>query len=332
MIRIKDQMKQSKRITSFILLFIGSILLFHSSVSGEICNRVVAIVNDEVITLYELNTMIQAFTGIPSEQLKNKSEEMYLKTRQKVLDDLIDQKIGLEKIKELEIKVTAKEIDQAIERIKRDNQLTQEGLLAELKAQGSDYESYRESVKNELERIQLINYEVKSKIILRDEEIEKYYNTHRDEFTSEGKVRLALIFLKQKDPADKNEARALYQKAQDILSMIKDGKNFADLARKFSSGPGASEGGDLGVFKMSELNPEMAAIVKDLSAGEVSKPIIRPYGIRIIKVEEKDGGGEKPLDQVRNAIQTILYRKELDKRYSAWIKELRKKAYIKIIF
>ena len=325
-------MKQLKGIASFILLFTGSILLFHSSVSGEICNRVVAIVNDEVVTLYELNTMMQALTGIPSEQLKNKSEEIYLKTRQKVLDDLIDQKIGLEKIKELEIKVTAKEIDQAVERVKRDNQSTQEGLLTELKAQGSNYESYRKSIKNELERIQLINYEVKSKIILREEAIEEYYNTHRDEFTSEGKVRLALIFLKQEDPADKNEARALYQKAQDILSMIKDGKNFANLARKFSNGPGASEGGDLGVFKMSELNPEMAEIIKDLSAGEVSKPVIRPYGIRIIKVEEKDGGGEKSLEQVQNAIRTILYRKELDKKYSAWIKELRKKAYIKIIF
>ena len=114
--------------------------------------------------------------------------------------------------------------------------------------------------------------------------------------------------------------------------MIKGGKNFANLARKFSNGPGASEGGDLGVFKMSQLNPEMTDIIKDLSAGEVSKPIIRPYGIKIIKVEEKDGGGEKSLEQVRNAIQTILYKKELNKRYSAWIKELRKKAYIKIIF
>jgi len=325
-------MKQLKTIASLILLFTGSIVLFHSSVSGEICNRVVAIVNDEVVTLYELDTMIQLLTGTPSAQLKNRSEEIYIKTRQKVLDDLVDQKIVLEKIKELKIEVTTKEVDQAIERVKADNQLTQEDLLAELKEQGSNYESYRESIKEELERIQLINYEVKSKIILREEEIEKYYNTHRDEFTSEGRVRLALIFLKQEDPADKNEARALYQKAQDILSMIKDGKNFANLARKFSNGPGASEGGDLGVFKMSQLNPEMAEIIKDLSAGEVSKPIIRPYGIKIIKVEEKDGGGEKSLEQVRNAIQTILYRQELDKKYSAWIKDLRKKAYIKIIF
>jgi len=325
-------MKQSKTRVSLILFFAGIILLFHSSVSGKITNRVVAIVNDELVTLYELNTMMQLLTGIPSEQLKSKSEDVYFKTRQKVLDDLINQKIVFEKVKELEIEVTAKAVAQAIERVKTDNQLTQEDLLSELKKQGTNYEAYKKSIKEELERVQLINYEVKSKIILREEELKEYYNTHREEFTREGRVRLALIFLKQEDSADKKEARDLYQKAQEILLMIKDGKNFANLAEKFSNGPGASEGGDLGVFKMTELNPEMAEIIKDLPAGGVSKPIVRPYGIRIIKVEEKDGGGEKSFDQVRNAIQTILYRKELDKRYSAWIKDLRKKAYIKIIF
>lgn len=325
-------MKQSKTRVSLILFFAGIILLFHSSVSGKITNRVVAIVNDELVTLYELNTMMQLLTGIPSEQLKSKSEDVYFKTRQKVLDDLINQKIVFEKVKELEIEVTAKAVAQAIERVKTDNQLTQEDLVSELKKQGTNYEAYKKSIKEELERVQLINYEVKSKIILREEELKEYYNTHREEFTREGRVRLALIFLKQEDSADKKEARDLYQKAQEILLMIKDGKNFANLAEKFSNGPGASEGGDLGVFKMTELNPEMAEIIKDLPAGGVSKPIVRPYGIRIIKVEEKDGGGEKSFDQVRNAIQTILYRKELDKRYSAWIKDLRKKAYIKIIF
>ena len=289
-------------------------------------------VNNEVVTLYELNTSIRELTGIPSTELKARSEKMYLETRRKVLDDLIDQKIALEKIKELEIKVTSKEVDQAIERVKEDNQFTQETLIAKLKEQGSSYESYRKALKKELERIRLINYEVKSKIMLREEEIRAYYDQHKNEFSSEGKVRLALIFLRQEDPGNKNEARALHQKAVDILSMIKGGKDFRNLARRFSSGPGARDGGDLGVFKLSELNPEMSELIKDLSTGDVSAPIIRPDGIRIIKVEEKDEGKVKSFEQVRNAIHAILYRKELDKKYSAWIKELRKKAYTKIIF
>ena len=83
---------------------------------------------------------------------------------------------------------------------------------------------------------------------------------------------------------------------------------------------------------MSELNKEMADTIKDLSSGEVGAPIIGPNGIQIIKVVEKDKGGEKSFDQVKNAIQSILYRKKLDQAYAEWIKELREKAYIKIIF
>ncbi|MBW1783748.1 MAG: peptidylprolyl isomerase [Deltaproteobacteria bacterium] len=324
-------MKRLRPLCAWMLSLAGTIL-FVSSVSAEIQNRVVAIVNNEVVTLHELNSRIREITGIPPSELKRKSEDVYLEARRKVLDDLIDQKIALEKIKELEITVSSQEVDRAIERVKEDNQLTQEDLIAQLKERGISYEKYKESIKNELERIRLINYEVKSKILIREEDIKEYYHQHKDEFTSEGKVRLALIYLKQNDPADKNEAQSLYQKAQEILSMIKGGEDFSKLAKRFSKGPGASEGGDLGVFKITELNPEMAEIVKDLSTGDVSEPIIRPDGIRIIKVEEKDEEGVKSFEQVRNAIESIIYRKKLNKKYSAWIKELRKKAYTKIIF
>jgi peptidyl-prolyl cis-trans isomerase SurA len=80
------------------------------------------------------------------------------------------------------------------------------------------------------------------------------------------------------------------------------------------------------------LNPEMADQIKDLSAGDVTTPIIKPDGVRIIKVVEREEEGVKSLEQVRNAIESILYREELERRYSVWISELRKKAYTKIIF
>ena len=178
----------------------------------------------------------------------------------------------------------------------------------------------------------MINYEVKSKIIIREEELKEYYDEHQDEFSTQGKVHLAMIFLKQEDPADPDESRELKEKAHQIIRKIKSGEDFGKLAKEFSNGPGANEGGDLGVFKMSELNEEMAATVKDLSSGEVGNPIIGPNGIQIIKVVEKDKGGEKSFDQVKNSITSTLYRKKLDQAYSAWIQDLREKAYVKIIF
>ena len=324
-------MKKSTLLILILLAFGGNIILLEKAY-GEIYNRVVAIVNADVVTLYELDTRMKELTGMTPEALKRKSEGQYIDTRRKILERLIEEKIAIEKIQELEIKVQPKEVDATIEKVKTDNKLTQEDLVAALKEQGQTYEQYRKMLKTELERMRLINYEVKSKIIIREEELKEYYDQHTDEFSTQGKVHLAMIFLKQEDPADPEESRALKQKARKIIQKIKAGEDFGKLAKEFSNGPGANEGGDLGVFKISELNQEMAATVKDLSSGEVGNPIIGPNGIQIIKVVEKDKGGEKSFDQVKNSISSTLYRKKLDQAYAEWIKDLREKAYVKIIF
>lgn len=323
-----------KKSTLLILipLFLWGNAFFQGKAFGEIYNRVVAIVNADVVTLYELNTRLAEITGTTPEALKRKSESQYLETRRKLLEMLIEEKIAQEKIQELKIKVPQKELDAAVERIKADNNLTQEDLVAALKEQGQSYDQYRKGLKSELERRRLVNYEVRSKIIIREGEVIEYYEAHKDEFSTKGKVHLAMIFLKQDDPADREESHALKVKASQIIEQIKAGEDFGKLAGQFSNGPGAKEGGDLGVFKISELNPEMAVTIKDLASGEVGAPIVGPNGIQIIKVVEKDKGGEKSFDQVKNSIRSTLYREKMDQAYSAWIKNLREKAYIKIIF
>ncbi len=302
------------------------------SETAEIRNRVVAIVNDQLVTLYELNTKIKELTGLEADEIKKRSEKDFMQARRDVLDILIDEKIAEGKIKELEIKVSQEEVDKAVEKVKLDGQLTEEDLLARLKERGLSVEAYRENIRKELERMQLINYEVKSKIILREEEIKKYYEEHKDDFTSLGRLRLSIIFLRQEDPASSSEAHAVKKKGDAILEKIRSGEDFGQLAKKYSQGPGAEEGGDLGLFKESDLNEEMAEIVKSLPAGGVSPLIISPNGIQILKVTEKDSGGVKSFEQVQDAIRSILYRKELDAKYAAWVKELRKNAYTKIIF
>ena len=316
----------------FTMLFLESGFFLEGQAFGEIYNRVVAIVNDDVVTLYELNTRMKELTGMSADTLKRKSEAQFIDTRRKILQVLIEEKIAREKIKELDIKIDPKEVDMAIERVKADNNLTQEDLVAELKAQGQTYEGYRRMIKRELERVRLVNYEVKSKIIIREEELKQYYDEHKNEFTSQGKVHLAMIFLKQSDPADRRESSELKEEANRIMEKLKSGEDFGALARQYSDGPGAKDGGDMGIFKISELNQEMARVVHNLSTGEVGAPIVTPGGIQIIKVVEKDQGGEKSFEQVKNSIRSTLYRQALNEKYAEWIKELREKAYTKIIF
>ncbi len=299
---------------------------------AETNNRVVAIVNDEVITLYELNGRMKDLTGLDPAEMRLRDEKQYLEARRKILNSLIEDRLTLEKIRQLGVKVTPKQVDAAIESIKRNNGLTQEDLIAGLKNRGETYDSYRETVKVQLERMELINFEVKSKIIIREEDIKEYYDKHRDEFMSKGKVHLAIIVLKQEGQSNQGGSGSLSSQAEDIIARLKGGEDFGELAKKFSTGPGAEDGGDVGFFKTYQLDPKLREIIKQMSPGDISEPIVRPYGIQIVKMIENQEERLKPIEEVRDAIYQIFYEKEVNKRYSAWIKELTDKAYTKIIF
>lgn len=307
-------------------------LLWWRPLFAEVCNRVVAIVNDEVITLHELNKKIKEMTGFAPADLEARNRDEYLAMRRRVLDLLINERIAQEKIKELGIKVGEKEVESAIERIKRDNQLTHEDLLAGLEKQGMTYEKYKERIKGDLERVRLIEFEVKSKIIIREEAITEFYEKHKEEFITNEEVRLANIFLMRKEPENKAETDRLYEKAQGILARVKAGEDFSELASKFSEGPGADDGGDLGTFRVDQLEPNLRQMIESMPDGAVSEPIVRTNGIQLIKLVERQKGKSKSLEEVRNAIYGILYRQEVNRRYTTWIEELRETCYTKIVF
>lgn len=317
---------------SFLLIMSFCVFLgYDCALGAEICNRVVAVVNRDVITLHELNAKIKEVTGAEPAQLESEARDAFNDTRRKVLDMLIDEKIAQEKIKELGINVRPEQVDAAIERIKLDNKLTHENLTNWLKERGISFEKYRENVRGDLERMQLINFEVKSKIIIREEQIKQYYEEHPNEFASEGRVRLANIFLKYQEPSDPEDVRSTELKAREIISLAKNGEDFSALARKFSQGPGAKDGGDLGFFKTSQLDRGLSKIVNGLPVGGVSEPIKRPAGIQIVKLVENQKSETKSYEDLKSAIYAILYREEINRRYTTWIKELREKAYTKIV-
>jgi len=300
--------------------------------AAEVCNRVVAVVNNEVITLYELNNRMREMTGVTPDELKLKSETMYLDARQKILELLIDERIAQAKIKELRIQVSERQVDNYVEKLKRDNQWTQEDLVAGLEKEGFSYEKYREKIKRDIERAQLIEYEVRSKIIIRDEAIQKYYEEQKGTFGVAEKVQLAGIFLLRRDMKSETEMRELYKKAQEILAKLKAGADFSQMAQSYSEGPGAKEGGDLGPFTVEHLEPGLKSIVEALPEGGISDPLVRPNGIQLIKVTKKQTGKIRSLEEMKDAIYGILYQEEVNRRYQNWIKELRESAYTRVVF
>ncbi len=320
------------RLIGPLFLFALLFLFGPQRVSAQIFNRVVAIVNDDVITLYELNQRIRKLTGSTAEDLRDRDERVYLETRRQILELMINEKCAQEKVRELGIKIRPEQLDAAIENIKNRHRWTQEDLMAMLKQEGITYEEYRERVSAELERIELINHQVKSKIIIREEQIAQYYEENIKEFGSEETVQLAGIFLILKNPEDEKAFRELKIKGEDILGRLKNGEDFAALAREFSQGPGAPEGGDLGAFKADQLEPELRKALEGMEAGQFTDLIIKKNGIQIIKLIRKQAAQARPFEEVKDVIYAKLYQQEVNQRYMAWIKELRKETYTKIIF
>ena len=314
---------------SFVILLMS--LWLEPLAAAEVCNRVVAVVNNDVITLYELNNRIKEMTGEAPEELMQKNQAMFRDAQQKVLGLLIDEKIAQAKIKELKIRVSEKQVDNYLEKLKRDNQWTQEDLVAGLQKEGLSYEKYRERVRSDIERAQLIEYEVRSKIIIRDEAIQRYYEEHKGTFGAAEKVQLAGIFLMRKNLKSEEEMRELYRKAQDISAKLKAGADFSQMAATYSEGPGAKQGGDLGQFTVDHLEAGLKSVVEALPEGGTSDPFVRPNGIQIIKVVKKQTGRIRSQEEMREAIYGILYQEEVNRRYQNWIKELRDSAYTQII-
>ena len=187
----------------FILILCLIIVLITGTGYSEVSNRVEAVVNDELITLYELNKRIEELTGQRPDDIRALNEEQFIETRRSILESMINEKIALEKARELGLEATESEIDSYIENIKTANQWTQEDLVSQLKGEGLAYEVFRKRIKEDMVRNSLMNYEVQGKTIVREDQIIEYYQEHKDDFKIEGQVDIASIFLMKSgtDPA-----------------------------------------------------------------------------------------------------------------------------------
>ena len=316
----------------FISSILISILLLAPDLYAANNNRVVAFVNEDVITLYELNNRIEELTGKTIDELKAANEKEFLNTRDKVLDLMIDEKLAEAKIKELKLEVSDADVDDYIEYVKERNKFTQEQLLAQLKREGVTYDKFREKIKDDLERRSLIDREIREKLIITEEDISKYYQSHKKDYEKPGKAHIASIFLVPDSPESQAQLDELEKKGKEILARLKNGEDFGALAREFSNGPGAEEGGDLGSITLTDVDPKILKVINSLKEGEVSSLINMGNRLQIIKLIKMNKIDLVPLDKVKDSIYDKIYNKEMDKRYEAYMAQLRKNAYTKKIF
>jgi peptidyl-prolyl cis-trans isomerase SurA len=323
---IKGILMRSMILSIFILGTIFSAALS----SAEVISGIAAIVNDEIITIRELNREFDMASKDVEKKDGPLSVEAAKRLRSSILDSLVDRMLVKHKVKELNIVISEEEIRQSIEDVKRQNRLSQEAFVSALLSQGLTFDQYKAQLKDQLERLRLMSQEVKSKVQVSEKEVTDYYDANKASFSSEDSYRARAIFLRLDKDAGPEKIRSVILKLQTVMAAAKKGGDFAELAKKNSDDTNAQkDGGDLGFFKKGEMLADIEKIVFTLKTGEVEM-ICTPTGYYVIKLEEKSPGLAKPFEEVKGQINDTLYRKKSEERFTQWLQELRKGAAIEI--
>jgi peptidyl-prolyl cis-trans isomerase SurA len=324
-----------KYITRFASLPVIFFLCFTAAetTAGEVVDRIVAVVNNDMISLLEFEEALHPYSekvrslGYDSEEEK----KTLAKVREDILNQIIDQKLTDQESRRAGITVNEKEIDAAVERVKSSNFYTDEELKHTLAAEGLTIEDYRSRMREQIVRSRLVNLEIKSKIVITKDDVKAYYKDHQEEFQGGKKYRLRNILMEIPSYADESQQLEIRKKMEDILAKIRKGQSFEKLAAQYSRSSSAAEGGDLGVFSSEVLAPELQEALKKMKSGQVTPVMKTDAGWQIFFVQEIMETGGKSLEDASPEIEEKLFNEVVNKKFRAWIEELRKCSYIKVI-
>lgn len=296
-----------------------------ASSAAEVLNRVVASIDGEPITLYEFQQYAarEKSASLASPQTPSQRD---------ILQALITEKLVAKEIAAQNIRVRDEDVDHYIDRIKAQNRMTDEQLKAALQQQGLSYDKYRNQVKTEIEKIQLLNRQIRGRVNVTPEDVQRYYDAHKEQYRTSAKVHLRHIMLRLGQDAPAEVAKAVTDRAEALRKRIVEGKeDFAKIAKESSEDGAAADGGDLGEVEPSQVLPEFEAALKDMKEGEVSQPIRTRAGVHILKLEKRMAPGYRPVADLAEEIKDKLYNQALDERYRRWLLEdLQKHHYVEV--
>jgi len=314
-----------KRWLGIILL----IILAASNIQAGTVDRIVAKVNDDIITLSDLNReMAQIRQDLASKYAGEQLEREIKNAESQVLDELIRQKLLLQKANELgafgnvDVQVSA-----AIQNIMKENNIPDmQALETALGAQGMTLRGFREILKNRMITQSLVQEFVSSRITLLSQEIDKYYRDHAADFTTPEEVSLSEILIPPGDNEKEAEARAM-----DLYSRLRQGESFATLAAQYSKGPTAAKGGSIGSYVTGKLNPDLAKAIANVREGDVTTVQKIKEGFMICRVDARKPATVKPLAEVRDGIRNRIWEQKFNPEYERFVAQLKEDAYIEIL-
>jgi peptidyl-prolyl cis-trans isomerase SurA len=296
--------------------------------------EIIARVNNEIITRSELEKARAAAQEdakqecqgkCTPEQLRNDIEDREKNT----LRDLIDQSLLVQRGKDMGVNVEP-EVIKRLDQLRQQNKIdSMEDLEKAVSAQGSNWEDFKNNIRNGLLTQRVISSEVGSHINIGKEEISKYYNDHKKEFVRPEQVALREIEVSTEGKKDE-ELPELKKKAETALKRVKDGEDFGEIAKRFSDSSTAKQGGFLGVYKRGELSKELEELVFKMKKNELTDVMDTKQGYLVLQVLERYEAGEQPLNKVENEIMDHLYSERMEPAMRQYLKTLREQSYVVI--
>lgn len=305
-----------KYLVTFIIM-IGVLLTnaIPGIVSGSVVvDRVVAVVNNEIITLSDLQR---------EEALKKRDAG----DDRLVLEDMIDRKLQMAAAKRAGVDVTDKELDDAVAEIMKRNGLDIMQFSVALAKEGLTLEQYREELREQITLSRLFNKYVRSGVTVDEAEARAFYQSNPKTFSLPEEIRVRRIFLAMPDRVTPDQAAAIREKAQAVHARVQKGEDFIRLVREVSQGETASQDGDLGFMQREDALPEIAEATRALKPGDSSSPFLCAGGYNIIKLEEARTP-VKPFEKVKDEIMKTLYEQKLENTYRSWLQALRGDSHI----
>ena len=316
-------------------LLTGSLLpsVARGQAKSVVVEEIIARVNNDVITMSDYQKADEQLReevahdcqGCPQDKLMAEFKEQ----QKDLLRGLIDQSLMVQRAKDMGISVES-DVIKRLDDVRKQNQLaSMEDLEKAVEGSGLAWEDYKTTIRNGLLTQEVVRREVGSHINIPGDEVKKYYDAHPQEFTRPEQVVLSEIFLSTEGKSPE-EIESVQKKAEDFRNRVMKGDDFNEIAKRYSEGSTAKDGGDLGTFKQSELAPQLEEVVFKMDKGQITDVIQTKTGFEVLKVENHYKAGLQPIDKVDNEIMNRLYMQKMQPQMRDYLGQLREESYVMV--
>lgn len=309
----------------------GTLLSLHESVSAQTPpssgQKIAAQVNEKAITYQELDNQFHARTRVPFEKVQDDPDAQTV--RKQILEQLIDEELLMREAERQKLRVTSEMVDERFKNI-RDRFPSEEAFNQALSSRGITAEKLRDNITKGLLRQQIIDQEVLQKVSVSPEELQSFFQEHKDDYMQEEAVHVRHILFRVAADASPEDDQKAKDRASTVLAKAKKGDDFAKLAQQFSEGPTKERGGDLGYFGRGKMVKPFDDAAFKLKVGQVSDPVRTRFGYHIIKVEDRKEAKRLSYEEAQDQVRQKVTEEKAIALYREYVKTLRSKATVTI--